>query len=53
MADQEEELLQLAIRQSLMDQEQGGGGQESDQLSLKEALSDRVMMSVGNPDRNS
>ena len=41
VADEEEELLQLAIRQSLMEQ---GGGADEEQLSLKEALGDHALM---------
>ena len=54
VADEEEELLQLAIRQSLLEQEEGGrgstlleGGRGNEQLSLKEALQDRTMLAVG------
>ena len=44
MAKEEEELLQLAIRQSLLDQE---GSEPEEQLSLKEALKDHALMSSG------
>ncbi len=41
MANEEEELLQLAIRQSLLEQ---GGGNPEEQLSLREALGDQTLM---------
>ncbi len=45
VADEEEELMQLAIRQSLLDQEEDGP--EEQHLSLKEALRDYSLMNQG------
>ncbi|XP_064391513.1 uncharacterized protein LOC135339370 isoform X1 [Halichondria panicea] len=44
MANEEEELLQLAIRQSLLEQ---GEGDPEEQLSLREALGDQTLMGSG------
>lgn len=46
LADEEEELLQLAIRQSLMDQT---SSVDSEHMSLVEALRDDTLMSNANP----